>query len=127
MSNTANSAGRILIRHGLEDEHFRCGPAVLLLRRRVHAVGSSVAMPWFPRQPSTWYRPTTVSVAGSITTNVFRSCKLTYTFRATGSYCGTPVSLSKRNTLTRVSVLTSMTLSAFARSLETYALWKGAV
>src|SRR5256885_14318965 len=62
----------------------------------------------------------TVSVAGSITATASRSCRLTYTFRATGAYWGTPVSLSNRNTLTMVSVLTSMTLSAFARSFETY-------
>jgi hypothetical protein len=51
---------------------------------------------------------------------------LTYIFRATGSYRGTPVSLSKRSTFTIVSVRTSMTLSAFARSFETYAFRNGA-
>src|SRR5438034_9035152 len=42
MSRAANSGGRILIGHGLEDEHLRCGPALFLLRRRVHAVGPPV-------------------------------------------------------------------------------------
>src|SRR5262249_14208794 len=37
-------------------------------------------------------------------------------------YCGTPVSLSQRKTFTMVSVVTSMTLTALARSLDTYAL-----
>src|SRR5437763_16694394 len=42
MSRAANSGGRILIGHGLEDEHLRCGPALFLLRWRVHAVGPPV-------------------------------------------------------------------------------------
>src|SRR5437762_12973481 len=45
MSRAASSGGRILIAHGREDEHLRCGPALFLLRRRVHAVG-----PWVDRQ-----------------------------------------------------------------------------
>src|SRR5947207_15318421 len=45
MSRAANSGGRILIGHGLEDEHLRCGPALFLLRRRVHAVGPPVDRP----------------------------------------------------------------------------------
>src|SRR5438034_6482824 len=39
MSRAASSGGRILIAHGLEDEHLRRGPALFLLRRRVHGVG----------------------------------------------------------------------------------------
>src|SRR3989442_9243573 len=39
MSRTASSDGRILIGHGLEDKHLRCGPALFLFRRRVQAVG----------------------------------------------------------------------------------------
>src|SRR2546430_16975510 len=42
MSRAANSGGRILIGHGLEDEHLRCGPALFLLRRRVHGGGPPV-------------------------------------------------------------------------------------
>src|SRR5947207_8820652 len=42
MSRAASSGGRILIAHGLEDEHLRCGPALFLLCRRVHAVGPPV-------------------------------------------------------------------------------------
>src|SRR3989449_2646538 len=42
MSRAASSGGRILIGHGLEDEHLRCGPALFLLRRRIHAVGPPV-------------------------------------------------------------------------------------
>ena len=42
MSRTASSGGTILIRHGLEHEHLRYGPAFFLFRRRVHAVGLRV-------------------------------------------------------------------------------------
>ena len=40
--------------------------------RKARWRSASIAMPWFPRQPSTRYRSTTVSVAGSITTRVGR-------------------------------------------------------
>src|SRR5262249_59609506 len=33
---------KTLIRHGLEDEHLRCGPPLLLLRRRVDTMRSPV-------------------------------------------------------------------------------------
>src|SRR2546426_10652296 len=39
MSRTASSRGRILIGHGLEDKHLRCGPTLVLFRRRVEAGG----------------------------------------------------------------------------------------
>src|SRR5207249_11529909 len=42
MSNTAISAARILIRHGLEDEHFRRRPTLFLFRWRVHSMRPSV-------------------------------------------------------------------------------------
>src|SRR2546426_6865842 len=42
MSRTANSAAKTLIRHGLEDEHFRCGPTLFLLRWCVDLVRPSV-------------------------------------------------------------------------------------
>src|SRR2546421_5073445 len=38
ISRIARSGERILISQGLEDEHLRCGPALLSFRRRVHAV-----------------------------------------------------------------------------------------
>src|SRR2546421_5019583 len=38
ISRAAKSAARILIRHGLEDEHLRCGPTFFLFRGCVHAV-----------------------------------------------------------------------------------------
>src|SRR6185437_1888110 len=49
---------------------------------------------WLYGQPSTGYFPTTVSVAGLIAAISFMVRRFTYTFPATESYWGIPVSLS---------------------------------
>src|SRR6266851_5654404 len=83
----------------------------VMLRVQGHPVISFASADWIP--PDDFVR------RGIDDREMFSSCRFTYTLRATGSYCGIPVSLSKCRVLMISSLVTSTIASAFPRSSET--------
>ena len=113
VSQRKKGDGRVLVQ--IEDGHqvvlFARKKRAVMLRVERHSV-IALALP-------NGISPYHLVCQGSMTAKMFWSCRLTYTLRAMGSYCGIPVSLSKCNVPTISSFCTSTMASALPRSSET--------